>query len=94
MCYIVVKNVIHQEISKYEKQYRGKELLGFVNYKTFEIIVRQYLEALVDPALEMLQKAVGEGPAPSLAPRGSAPRRLPQERAFQTQPAGCFAICS
>nr|KAF6475298.1 MX dynamin like GTPase 2 [Rousettus aegyptiacus] len=53
-----VKNVIHQEISKYEKQYRGKELLGFVNYKTFEIIVRQYLEALVDPALEMLQKAV------------------------------------
>nr|WCD42042.1 myxovirus resistance dynamin-like GTPase 2 [Eidolon helvum] len=53
-----VKNIIHQEISKYEKQYRGKELLGFVNYKTFEIIVQQYLEALVDPALEMLQKAV------------------------------------
>ncbi|XP_024905951.1 interferon-induced GTP-binding protein Mx2 isoform X2 [Pteropus alecto] len=53
-----VKNTVHQEISKYEKQYRGKELPGFVNYKTFEIIVQQYLQQLVDPALEMLQKAV------------------------------------
>ncbi|TKC46000.1 hypothetical protein EI555_012542, partial [Monodon monoceros] len=37
---------------------KGKELLGFVNYKTLETIVKQYLEQLVDPALEMLQKAV------------------------------------
>ncbi|KAF6385169.1 MX dynamin like GTPase 2 [Rhinolophus ferrumequinum] len=53
-----VKKVIHEEVSKYDKQYRGKELVGFVNYKTFETIVQQYMEQLVDPALDMLQKAV------------------------------------
>lgn len=55
-----MKNIIHEEVSKYEKQYRGKELLGFVNYKTFQTIVQQYIEQLVDPALLVLQKAVGE----------------------------------
>lgn len=55
-----VKNIIHEKVSIYEKQYRGKELLGFVNYKTFQTIVHQYLEQLVDPALALLQKAVGE----------------------------------
>ncbi|XP_032721191.1 interferon-induced GTP-binding protein Mx2-like [Lontra canadensis] len=53
-----VKNIIHEKVSIYEKQYRGKELLGFVNYKTFQTIVHQYLEQLVDPALSLLQKAV------------------------------------
>ncbi|XP_004602574.2 interferon-induced GTP-binding protein Mx2 [Sorex araneus] len=52
------KNVMHDEVSKYEKSYRGKELIGFVNYKTFEIIVQQHIERLLHPALEMLQKAV------------------------------------
>uniref|UniRef100_A0A452SR23 Interferon-induced GTP-binding protein Mx2 n=1 Tax=Ursus americanus TaxID=9643 RepID=A0A452SR23_URSAM len=56
--YTAVKNIIHKEVSIYEKQYRGKELLGFVNYKTFETIVHQYLEQLVDPALAVLLKAV------------------------------------
>uniref|UniRef100_A0A8C3WJC4 Interferon-induced GTP-binding protein Mx2 n=1 Tax=Catagonus wagneri TaxID=51154 RepID=A0A8C3WJC4_9CETA len=51
-----VKNIIHEEVSKYDKRYRGKELIGFVSYKTFETIVKQYLEQLVDPALMMLQK--------------------------------------
>lgn len=60
MFYVSVKKVIHEEVSKYDKQYRGKELVGFVNYKTFETIVQQYMEQLVDPALDMLQKAVGE----------------------------------
>lgn len=58
--YVSVKKVIHEEVSKYEKQYRGKELVGFVNYKTFETIVQQYMGQLVDPAIDMLQKAVGE----------------------------------
>lgn len=97
MSYIVVKNTVHQEISKYEKQYRGKELPGFVNYKTFEIIVQQYLQQLVDPALEMLQKAVGEGPAlaprPAPRPRVSGPPRARQEWSFQTQPAHLLGHC-
>ncbi|XP_025719219.1 interferon-induced GTP-binding protein Mx2 [Callorhinus ursinus] len=53
-----VKNIIHEEVSIYEKQYRGKELLGFVSYKTFKTIVHQYMEQLIDPALSMLHKAV------------------------------------
>ncbi|XP_036898889.1 interferon-induced GTP-binding protein Mx2 [Sturnira hondurensis] len=53
-----VNNIIHKEVSKYDKQYRGKELLGFVNYKTFQSIVQQYIDELVDPALDMLQKIV------------------------------------
>lgn len=58
--HLAVKNIIHEEVSKYDRQYRGKELMGFVSYKTFESIVRQYLEELVDPALGMLQTVVGE----------------------------------
>ncbi|XP_057552432.1 interferon-induced GTP-binding protein Mx2 [Hippopotamus amphibius kiboko] len=53
-----VKSIIHEEVSKYDKQYRGKELLGFVSYKTFETIVKQHLDQLVEPALEMLRKTV------------------------------------
>ncbi|XP_021563012.1 interferon-induced GTP-binding protein Mx2-like [Carlito syrichta] len=53
-----VKNFIHEEVEKYEKQYRGKELLGFNSYKTFEIIVHEYIQQLVDPALSMLHKVV------------------------------------
>ncbi|XP_032132716.1 interferon-induced GTP-binding protein Mx2 [Sapajus apella] len=53
-----VKSIIHEEVEKYEKQYRGRELLGFVNYRTFETIVHQYIQQLVEPALNMLQKSV------------------------------------
>ncbi|XP_066226246.1 interferon-induced GTP-binding protein Mx2 [Saccopteryx leptura] len=53
-----VKNIIHEEVSKYDKQYRGKELIGFVSYKTFKTIVQQYIQQLVDPAINMLQQAV------------------------------------
>lgn len=47
-----------EEISKYDKKYRGKELIGFVNYKTFEVIVQEYIDSLLTPALDMLQKTV------------------------------------
>ncbi|XP_004697376.2 interferon-induced GTP-binding protein Mx2 [Echinops telfairi] len=53
-----VRNIIHEEVSKYDKQYRGKELLGFVNYKTFETIVQQYIQQLVEPALDTLQNVI------------------------------------
>lgn len=53
-----VKSILNEEVSKYEKKYRGKELLGFVNYKTFETVVKHYLGQLIDPALKMLQKAM------------------------------------
>ncbi|XP_006870920.1 PREDICTED: interferon-induced GTP-binding protein Mx2 [Chrysochloris asiatica] len=53
-----VKSVIQEEVTKYDNQFRGKELPEFVNYKTFETIVRQYIQQLVDPALDILQKII------------------------------------
>lgn len=58
--FVAVKSILNEEVSKYEKKYRGKELLGFVNYKTFETVVKHYLGQLIDPALKMLQKVMGE----------------------------------
>ncbi|XP_007945510.1 interferon-induced GTP-binding protein Mx2 [Orycteropus afer afer] len=53
-----VKNIIHEEVSNYDKQYRGRELPGFINHKTFENIVQRYIQQLIDPALDMLQNVI------------------------------------
>ncbi|XP_040842576.1 interferon-induced GTP-binding protein Mx2-like [Ochotona curzoniae] len=50
------KNSIQAEISKYESQYRGKELPGFISYKTFESIVQQHIRQLLSPALQVVLK--------------------------------------
>ncbi|XP_006870919.1 PREDICTED: interferon-induced GTP-binding protein Mx1 [Chrysochloris asiatica] len=42
------------EIYKFEKQYRGRELPGFVNYRTFEVIMKEQIKKLEEPAVEML----------------------------------------
>lgn len=44
------------KVSSFEKLYRGRELPGFVNYKTFEIIIREQIRQLEEPALKMLQE--------------------------------------
>lgn len=41
-------------------QYRGRELPGFVNYKTFENIIRRQIKTLEEPAMEMLHIVIGE----------------------------------
>ncbi|XP_045758379.1 interferon-induced GTP-binding protein Mx1 [Mirounga angustirostris] len=46
--------VIYKQIEKFENRYRGRELPGFVNYKTFEIIIKQQLKELEEPAVYML----------------------------------------
>ncbi|XP_038616148.1 interferon-induced GTP-binding protein Mx1-like [Tachyglossus aculeatus] len=50
-----VQKVINEEVLKYENQYRGRELPGFVNYSTFETIMKQYIQQLEDPAIDLLQ---------------------------------------
>ncbi|XP_067322333.1 interferon-induced GTP-binding protein Mx1-like, partial [Anolis sagrei] len=45
-----------EEIWNFEYKYRGKELPGFVSYKTFEVIVKQQIEKLKLPAVEMLKE--------------------------------------
>uniref|UniRef100_A0A8D2JMN2 GED domain-containing protein n=1 Tax=Sciurus vulgaris TaxID=55149 RepID=A0A8D2JMN2_SCIVU len=45
---------LHREIRKFENQYRGRELPGFVNYRTFETIIKEQLKSLEEPAVDML----------------------------------------
>ncbi|XP_048094634.1 interferon-induced GTP-binding protein Mx-like isoform X3 [Alosa alosa] len=39
--------------------HRGKELPGFVNYRTFETIVRRHVEDLEEPAMNLLRATTG-----------------------------------
>ncbi|ELK08490.1 Interferon-induced GTP-binding protein Mx1 [Pteropus alecto] len=47
-------DAVYNEICKFENQYRGRELPGFVNYKTFENIIKQQIKTLEEPAVDML----------------------------------------
>ncbi|KAG3284010.1 interferon-induced GTP-binding protein Mx1, transcript variant X1 [Ictidomys tridecemlineatus] len=46
--------VLRKEIRRFENQYRGRELPGFVNYRTFETIIKEQLRSLEEPAVDML----------------------------------------
>ncbi|KAA0722604.1 Interferon-induced GTP-binding protein [Triplophysa tibetana] len=50
---------IEKEVDKFEAKYRGRELPGFINYKTFEKLVREQIKTLEEPALRTL-KAVSD----------------------------------
>ncbi|XP_054831032.1 interferon-induced GTP-binding protein Mx1-like isoform X2 [Eublepharis macularius] len=52
-----VKDIMKEEVWGFENKYRGKELPGFINYKTFEAIVKQQITLLKSPAIEMMKKA-------------------------------------
>ncbi|XP_016076412.1 PREDICTED: interferon-induced GTP-binding protein Mx1 [Miniopterus natalensis] len=47
---------IFRKVKKFENQYRGKELPGFVNYKAFETIIKDQVKTLEEPALDMLHR--------------------------------------
>ncbi|XP_049730870.1 interferon-induced GTP-binding protein Mx1-like [Elephas maximus indicus] len=49
-------NAMHEEISEFENQYRGRELPGFVNFRTFEKIIKKQIQKLEAPAMEMLHE--------------------------------------
>ncbi|KAL4681930.1 hypothetical protein H8959_007407 [Pygathrix nigripes] len=46
--------ITSRKMQKFENQYRGRELPGFVNYRTFETIIKQQIKALEEPAVNML----------------------------------------
>ncbi|MBN3312014.1 MX protein, partial [Atractosteus spatula] len=46
---------LRDEVEEYSRTYRGRELPGFVNYKTFEVIVKQHIEDTKEPALLVLK---------------------------------------
>ena len=50
---------IRKEIKQFENRYRGRELPGFVNYKTFETIIKKQVRVLEEPAVDMLHTVTG-----------------------------------
>ncbi|XP_055016611.1 interferon-induced GTP-binding protein Mx-like isoform X2 [Boleophthalmus pectinirostris] len=48
---------IQKEVEIYEDMYRGKELPGFINYKTFEAMVKEQIKQLEEPAIKRLKEA-------------------------------------
>ncbi|KAM4043989.1 interferon-induced GTP-binding protein Mx-like [Anomaloglossus baeobatrachus] len=46
---------LKEEIEEFEKFHRGRELPGFINYKTFEAIVKEKIGYMEDPAREVLK---------------------------------------
>ncbi|XP_059184560.1 interferon-induced GTP-binding protein Mx-like [Centropristis striata] len=50
---------IEKEVEKYEEKYRGRELPGFINYKTFEVMVKEQIRQLEEPAVINL-KEIGD----------------------------------
>ncbi|XP_067261404.1 interferon-induced GTP-binding protein MxB-like [Chanodichthys erythropterus] len=48
-------NKIEKEVDNYEAEYRGRELPGFINYSTFEKLVRDQIKKLEKPATEKLK---------------------------------------
>ncbi|XP_067849425.1 interferon-induced GTP-binding protein Mx3-like isoform X2 [Heptranchias perlo] len=49
------RDYLRDEIREYEDSYRGRELPGFVNYKTFESLVRNEIFQLEEPAIKKLK---------------------------------------
>uniref|UniRef100_A0A3Q2DW62 Interferon-induced GTP-binding protein Mx n=1 Tax=Cyprinodon variegatus TaxID=28743 RepID=A0A3Q2DW62_CYPVA len=47
---------IQKEVAQYERKYRGKELPGFVNYKTFEAMTQEQIKLLEEPAVQKLKE--------------------------------------
>ncbi|XP_033977526.1 interferon-induced GTP-binding protein Mx-like isoform X2 [Trematomus bernacchii] len=46
---------IEKEVNQYEQKYRGRELPGFINYKTFEGMVKEQIKRLEEPAVLKLK---------------------------------------
>ncbi|KAK7162219.1 hypothetical protein R3I94_004769 [Phoxinus phoxinus] len=45
---------IKNEVDEYEAKYRGRELPGFINYSTFEKLVKEQIKVLEEPAIKTL----------------------------------------
>ncbi|XP_033977525.1 interferon-induced GTP-binding protein Mx-like isoform X1 [Trematomus bernacchii] len=50
---------IEKEVNQYEQKYRGRELPGFINYKTFEGMVKEQIKRLEEPAVLKLKGVTG-----------------------------------
>ena len=55
----LVQEHLRDEVEEYTRIHRGKELPGFVSYRTFQNIVRRHVEDLEEPAMNLLQTTTG-----------------------------------
>ncbi|XP_074955666.1 interferon-induced GTP-binding protein Mx-like isoform X2 [Phalacrocorax aristotelis] len=55
----MVKKNVPNKVWKYEDQYRGQELPGFTNYRTFEDIIKEQIIQLEEPAIEIMNTVIG-----------------------------------
>ncbi|XP_018584114.2 interferon-induced GTP-binding protein Mx3-like [Scleropages formosus] len=46
---------VESEVYNYEVKYRGRELPGFINYKTFEVLVKDQIRQLEEPSVKKLK---------------------------------------
>lgn len=56
---VAVNKRIEKEVEEYEERYRGRELPGFINYKTFETMVKEQIKQLEEPAVKRLKDIGG-----------------------------------
>uniref|UniRef100_A0A4W4GWI0 Interferon-induced GTP-binding protein Mx n=1 Tax=Electrophorus electricus TaxID=8005 RepID=A0A4W4GWI0_ELEEL len=47
---------IEMQVQEYEAKFRGRELPGFINYKTFEVMVKEQIKQLEEPAIKKLKE--------------------------------------
>ncbi|KAF4074967.1 hypothetical protein AMELA_G00229320 [Ameiurus melas] len=47
---------VEKQVKEYEENYRGRELPGFINYKTFEIILQDQIQQLEKPAIRRMKE--------------------------------------
>lgn len=57
---VTVNDRIEREVVGYEEKYRGRELPGFINYKTFEVMIKEQIKQLEEPAVKKLKDISGE----------------------------------
>lgn len=56
----LVEENLQDEVEEYIKTCRGKELPGFINYRTFENIVKKHVQELGEPATQLLKGIIGK----------------------------------
>lgn len=56
---VAVNQKLEKEVEEYEERYRGRELPGFINYKTFEFMVKEQITELEEPAVKRLKDVGG-----------------------------------
>uniref|UniRef100_A0A8D3E1R7 Interferon-induced GTP-binding protein Mx n=1 Tax=Scophthalmus maximus TaxID=52904 RepID=A0A8D3E1R7_SCOMX len=54
-CECLISIWLLKKVEDYEDRYRGRELPGFINYKTFEIMVKEQIKQLEEPAVKRLK---------------------------------------